>query len=538
MTVGTAQEPRVPARIRDSLDWRVVGGLAGLVLLGLLLRLSSFTDALFGDELSTYVVVHDNDLGRMFELIHSDQEVTPPLYFILASLTEHLGDASDWLRFPPLLAALAAIPLTYLLGTRTVGKTAAMVGAALVSISPFLIYYSTEARAYGLSVVICLLSTLAMLRAIDEEKPTWWALYALLSAAAMYTHYTNLFLLAGQAAWAFVARPQARVPLLLANAGAAIVFVPWLPAYLEDSRSPGAGLLEAIHPLNFHNFRVDLSRMLIGIPYLGIRELPGDAAIAMIGTGVTAGLVGSLARIGRAGRWRPAAPLVLVAILACASVVGATLYSFVADDVYAARNLISAWPGIALLVGVIVTSAGSWISVVATGLVIAGFGVGAVMSLEADNQRPDYDAAARYLLENGARETPVVDVPFSGPGAKQALEVALDDLGAGDVSVLRVGVPTLEDAEAIRAPDGPGQFAAPPPPSGEQVADEALSQASDGRILLVAPDDLPPEFQSVFPGVAEQQAFLDALPPSYREISSTTFPGISGGVTVYELSEG
>ena len=47
MTVETAQEPRVPARIRDSLDWRVVGGLAGLVLLGLLLRLPSFTDALF-----------------------------------------------------------------------------------------------------------------------------------------------------------------------------------------------------------------------------------------------------------------------------------------------------------------------------------------------------------------------------------------------------------------------------------------------------------------------------------------------------------
>src|SRR5205085_11633972 len=102
---------------------------------GLLLRLSSLSNSLFGDELSTYYAVAGHGLGRTLQIVRSDQELNPPLYFALAWLFARLGDTPEALRLPSMLAGTAAIPLTYLLGMRTVGRRAAIIGAALVATS-------------------------------------------------------------------------------------------------------------------------------------------------------------------------------------------------------------------------------------------------------------------------------------------------------------------------------------------------------------------------------------------------------------------
>jgi hypothetical protein len=58
--------------------------LAVVTIGGLLLRLKSFHDALFGDELSTYYIVTGHSLSRVLRLVESNQETSPPLYWILA----------------------------------------------------------------------------------------------------------------------------------------------------------------------------------------------------------------------------------------------------------------------------------------------------------------------------------------------------------------------------------------------------------------------------------------------------------------------
>ena len=98
---------------------------------------------------------------------------------------------------------------------------------------------STWARSYSLAMVLGLLSTLALLLAIERRTAWWWVAYAGLSCAALYTHYTAGFVLAAQFAWAFVFHPTMRRPLLLANLAAAAAFLPWLPGLLEElSRAP------------------------------------------------------------------------------------------------------------------------------------------------------------------------------------------------------------------------------------------------------------------------------------------------------------
>ena len=88
---------------------------------------------------------------------------------------------------PSLLAGVATVPLVYVLGARTVGRAAGLAGAALLALSPFAIFYASEARAYALMTLIVVLSTLALLRALETNERRWWAAFALLQAAAMYS---------------------------------------------------------------------------------------------------------------------------------------------------------------------------------------------------------------------------------------------------------------------------------------------------------------------------------------------------------------
>ena len=109
----------------------------------------------------------------------------------------------ELLRLPSLLAGVAAIPLTYLLGARTIGRPAAVVGATLVALSPFQILFSTEARSFALLMLLTLLST-HRLAAGDrgEACRVVGGLRRLLACATMYANYTSVFLLAGQFLWA------------------------------------------------------------------------------------------------------------------------------------------------------------------------------------------------------------------------------------------------------------------------------------------------------------------------------------------------
>ncbi len=174
----------------------------------------------------------------MLDIVRSDQEVTPPLYFLLAWMTQESCSAIESLKLSSLVAGVAAPPLTYLLALRTIWHCAALLVVLLMALSPFLVLYSTEARAYALVLLFTLLSTLALLRALDTGRGRWWVLYATCSCASMYTHYTAIFVLAVQLGWAFWTRPEARKPLALANGAALLAYIPWLPGFLEDQDSP------------------------------------------------------------------------------------------------------------------------------------------------------------------------------------------------------------------------------------------------------------------------------------------------------------
>jgi mannosyltransferase len=508
--------------------------LGGLVAVGLLLRLASYDDALYGDELSTYFVVHGHSLSRMMAIIHSDQEQTPPLYFVLAWLSAKLGGGAQTLRLPSMVGGLAAIPLVYALGARTVGRLAGLLAAALVALSPFLIFYSTEARSYAVLMFLALASTYALVCALQTGRRRWWALYAVASCAAMYTHYTGLFVLVAQALWALWAHREAWRALLIANGAAAVGYIPWLGGYSQDANSPGARVIEAIHPFGAGTAARDFGHLALGAPFVGLRALPGAWALALIGAGLAIAAAVVVARGGR----RPSPQLALVIVAAAAVPLGAGAASIIGPSVYLSRNLITAAPFLALVAGALLSAPRGLVRAVAASLVVGGCAVGAAMTLDAGNQRPDYNALADYVQRTGRPGDPVaeVSVVFAGPAILQSLEVAMADKGLTSVHpVLRVGLPSIAADRRRREPPGPGQFAPIAIPSPVALAHRADLLSSNGTLFVALQGGVTTSLLRRLPSNPETR-FLAALPKRLHLVRKVTFPGLNGGAPLLVYS--
>jgi Dolichyl-phosphate-mannose-protein mannosyltransferase len=334
----------------------VVVVVGALTIAGFLLRIPSFYDSLAGDEISTYFIVVGTSLGRVLRLVHSNQETTPPLYFLVAWASNGLlGHSVQSIRLVSLVTGTASIPLTFVIGTWTLGRRAALVGASCVALSPYMIYFSTEARPYMLALFLVLVSTVALLRALDTGRVTWWVLYAVASCGAAYTHYTVVFILVGQLAWALWTQPKARPALIVANAAAVIGYLPWLGGLREDLSAQN--FISLTDPVNYQTIKNIFLDFWIGHPVIPFQLLPGRLAVVLAASGLVLGVVGLVLRARtHSVRWPFRSRNWLVLVLAVGPAVLMVSYSWLREDVLGGGNIIASWPALALTIGALVTA--------------------------------------------------------------------------------------------------------------------------------------------------------------------------------------
>jgi len=504
--------------------------LASIVIVtvgGFLLRLPSFHDSLFGDEISTYFIVVGNGLGRVLRIVESNQETSPPLYFIVAWLTKGLfSSPAESIRLISLITGTAAIPLTFLLGLWTVGRRSALVGAVCMAFSPYMIFYSSEARPFMLMMFFVLLSTLALLRALRTGRFGWWVGYAVFTCAAMYTHYTAVFLLVVQLAWAFLTYRQARRALIVSNVAAVLGFLPWINGFREDLHAPN--FISALAPVNFHDLQTIVETSWIGHPETAIGRLPGEFTVAIAGAGLLVALIGLTLRARATGGswWRLPRQKTLIVLLAVAPCVLVALYSWLRTDIFGGPFLIASWPGLALAIGGLVTSPRKFLRLAAVALTIGAFAVGGFKMLGSTAQRPNVDAVVAYINHVGRKGDPIVCLGFFANPLSEC-DVALADSGQReDHPVIRLGSPTRALQVSHLSGDDPQPvfFGLPVTPP-QDVAAQAVALAKHGTIFFVSYST------SLVPNNADVQSaqFLKALPPSFHIVKHLTFSGYAGG---------
>lgn len=202
------------------------------------------TQSFWFDEAYTVHVIGAGSLGELWHRIGAT-ESTPPLLYVLTwgwiHLTGSRGEAA--LRTLPALATIAAVPVAYLALRRLAGRRAALAAAGLVAVSPLLVSYALDARAYGLLVLAGLLSVWACSAALEAPTPRRLALWALAAAAAIWTHWFAGFLVLGEAVALLWLAPGARRRIVVASAAVLAVVAPLAGLLSEQTSDARAGFI-------------------------------------------------------------------------------------------------------------------------------------------------------------------------------------------------------------------------------------------------------------------------------------------------------
>ena len=385
-------------------------------------------------------------------------------------LGRRVTDADVWIRIPSLVCGVALVPMVFMVGRRLVSVPAALAATGFVALSPFLVWYSAEARGYALLAVLVVGSTWALLVALERGGFWRWALLAVLVAATLLTHYTALFVIGAQFLWAlWTARDRWR-PLVGAHVAAAVGVAWWLPFAPGDN-----GAIAFLIKLTPNSVVKEGLRAVLGQPYLPVKELPAAGGLVTFGLATLLALAGAVVvlRSGRGDR-----RLLLVALLAVVTPVGLVVYSMVQPNIYVGRNLIPSLPYLFLLLGALLTALPRPLAIAGVLLALVGLGIGTARSYQQRYQRPDWKGAASYLNERVVNGDRVVELElFPTPTPRGRVPLSLRALQINLKPGIRsLAVPGGDPARLARAAGGHrgvwvvaqqvlGRFGAPAPPA-------------------------------------------------------------------------
>jgi uncharacterized membrane protein len=131
-----------------------------VIALGVAARLHAYADnrALWRDEGMLAMNVIEHGVDQFLEPLDYRQ-LTPVGFLLSVKLATSLfGEGERALRLFPLLAGLAALPLTFLVTGRIDGRRSAWRATALVAAAPSAIYFSTEAKQYAYDILLSLIA--------------------------------------------------------------------------------------------------------------------------------------------------------------------------------------------------------------------------------------------------------------------------------------------------------------------------------------------------------------------------------------------
>lgn len=156
----------------------------------------------------------------------------PPLYYELLHGWIVLGGSGELsVRLLSVCFGMAMVAVAFCLGRRLGGGRLGLATAALVALSPELVYYDRLIRMYAGLPCLALLATYLLLRYLREGGRRLLLAFGGVSLAGMYNHYYAILLAAAHAAWCgwLALRGRQRWRPLLATCGVwAALYLPWL----------------------------------------------------------------------------------------------------------------------------------------------------------------------------------------------------------------------------------------------------------------------------------------------------------------------
>ncbi|HEY2333539.1 MAG TPA: glycosyltransferase family 39 protein [Solirubrobacterales bacterium] len=378
-------------RARSRAFWIV----AGLTVAAAALRFATLgVQSYHHDEIVTASRILRDGFWHAMEAV-GFSESAPPLYYILAwPLTQVTGTGEVGLRSLSALAGVATVPVAFLLGAELRDRRAGIVAAALVAVNPMLLWYSQEARAYALFVLLTALSLLYFARVLEHGRRRDFVAWGIASALALATHYFSAFPIAAEAIWLLRRRGREAVPGLGILAGAGLLLAPLAVHQMSSGHAEWIGSFSLGHRIweTGLTFMLGETGDIIAQP-----EHPLLALVPCLLAAVALVLV--FARGDRRERKAAGIPLAIATVTVAVPVALGLLDP--GKDYVLARNLMPALVPLLVAVAVGFTLRGARRSgtILAAVLVAYSLGFSIWASTSPALQRPDWDSVAAALGE-------------------------------------------------------------------------------------------------------------------------------------------
>jgi uncharacterized membrane protein len=175
----------------------------------------------------------DRTLFNTIDTLAKEVPEHPPLFYGLERCWAQLfGGSVAAMRSLPLLMSLLGFPAIYGLCLELFKSArTGWVAMALFAVSPIYLRYAQEARQYSLWILLILLSSWALLRAIRLGTRNRWGGYAIAVAAGFYCHLFSSLVFLGQGIYVLaIARfrlTKAVLSYAIASALGFLAFLPW-----------------------------------------------------------------------------------------------------------------------------------------------------------------------------------------------------------------------------------------------------------------------------------------------------------------------
>lgn len=377
-------------------------------------------------------------------------DIHPPLWRVLATSWVRLfGVAESIARFSSTLTLALALAVFYRLMRDLFTGRVAVVAVLLLGMHALVLYYGHELRPYAALLLWTNLLHLAFVRWLRQPGLRNAVLYVLAGAAALYTHFFALYVVAAQVvALLVLVRPgggrYARAFALIALTG--LSFVGWLPSFLHSFLVTKPGGVD---------YGISEGSASLTQIYAVLQLQPSPLANLLQGLAVLMPLP-VLARRAAADapvfRFRASWPKWYWLIIA-AAVMGAVLVTNRWVDVLTQRNLVVVVPALAALAALGLAALPWQAQLVGLALLLA----------PSVTHFPDYERllpfreVASIIAPRYQADTPVILSVDNGPGDYFAFAYTLMDwlpgqIDQGDMLILTQGQSRINLPEPMRDP--------------------------------------------------------------------------------------
>ena len=337
--------------------------LFSIIALSFALRLVLINQSFWLDEAAQAL----ESMRPLVEQLNISGDFQPPLFHLVVYVLTRFSHSEWWLRMASVIPGIVTVYFTYKIGEflgkdKQKGFAIGLIGATLLALSSFHIYFSQELRPYSLAAMWGTLSWYALLvwaervRHNKHELLTQAkVLYLCSTVAGLYTMYLYPFLLFSQLSYAVFFQRKLVKELVKVSLVALLLFLPWIPSFYYQLQVGGElrlqlpGWDQVVSPPQWKSLLLVMAKFMGGIKEINITLF--DVAYYGFPFALTVFLYSRAVKKEKPDhRMLLLVPLVWLGILVCS----AWLFSFIIP-VLQPKRVLFALPAMYLMIGVSLT---------------------------------------------------------------------------------------------------------------------------------------------------------------------------------------